>query len=87
MPGSAWLLLRVRDAQVNMVAAEMKNTSRDLPRAIHTAEPTVIGCYVLINIAYYVLVPWDVLGKTNSIAVVRVDPLFPLFCLSKSVQT
>ena len=56
-----------------MVAAELKNTSRDLPRAIHTAEPTVIGCYVLINVAYYVLVPWDVLGKSNSIAVVRIN--------------
>ncbi|KAG0634954.1 amino acid/polyamine transporter I [Tuber brumale] len=54
---------------VNFVAGEMRNTARDLPRAMNLALPTVIICFVLTNLCYYVILPWDIIGETNTIAV------------------
>jgi L-type amino acid transporter 9 len=53
-----------------MVAGEMQCPSRDLPRAIHTALPTVIVCFLVANLSYYILVPWEEIGDSNTIAVV-----------------
>lgn len=55
--------------KANFVAAEMKNTSRDLPRAIHYALPTVTACYVLANICYYIILPWNVIADSDAVAV------------------
>ena len=58
----------------------MQNPSRDIPRVINFAIPTVLSCYILINVAYYVVIPWNELSASKAIAVVRssflVDELF-----------
>ncbi|KNC98850.1 uncharacterized protein SPPG_09310 [Spizellomyces punctatus DAOM BR117] len=53
---------------LNMVAGELKNPARDLPRAIVAGPAIVIVCYVLANIAYYAVLPEDVIVKSNTIA-------------------
>lgn len=54
----------------------MQNASHDLPKAIHTAIPTVICCFILTNLSYYLILPWDALGSSNAVAVVRHITLF-----------
>ena len=49
----------------------MQNPARDLPRVINLAIPTVLCCYVLINVAFYVVIPWNELSASKAIAVVR----------------
>ena|ERR1700753_1518888 len=56
--------------EANMVSGDIRNPSRDLPAAIHTALPTVIICFLLANVSYYVLIPWSDIGLTDTIAVV-----------------
>ena len=56
-----------------MVSGEIDNPSKTLPRAIHTALPTVITCFLLANISYYVLVPWSVIGLSDHMAVVSIS--------------
>lgn len=58
------------DFQVNLIVAEMRDPVRDLPRAIHTAVPTVAICFVLANLAYYIILPWKVVQASDAIAVV-----------------
>ncbi|RPB02089.1 amino acid transporter [Choiromyces venosus 120613-1] len=53
----------------NFVAGEMRNTARDLPRAVNLALPTVICCFILTNLCYYIILPWDIIGATDTIAV------------------
>ncbi|KAK9465249.1 amino acid permease-domain-containing protein [Lipomyces arxii] len=53
---------------LNYVAAEMKNASRDLPLVIHSAMPIVIVCYIAANIAYYAVLPTSELTKSSAIA-------------------
>lgn len=47
----------------------MRHASRDLPRVIHTAMPTVIISYLLANIAYYFVLPTSTISSSNTIAV------------------
>ena len=54
---------------VNYVTGEMRHPSRDLPLVIHTAMPTVIICYLLANVAYYLVLPASVVGSSNTVAV------------------
>ncbi|KAL7274141.1 hypothetical protein RUND412_002975 [Rhizina undulata] len=54
---------------VNYVTGEMKNASRDLPRVIHTAMPIVIVSYLLAIVSYYLVLPRDVIGQSNTVAV------------------
>lgn len=60
------------EPQVNFVTGEMKHASRDLPRVIHTAMPTVIISYLLANVAYYLVLPGAVIGQSNTVAVVLI---------------
>ncbi|PGH06599.1 hypothetical protein GX51_02226 [Blastomyces parvus] len=53
----------------NYVTGEFKNPSRDLPRAIHTAMPAVILCYMLANISYFFVLPSSTINATNTVAV------------------
>lgn len=53
------------------VSAELSNPVKQLPLAINTAVPTVIVCFLAANAAYYILLPWDVVSTTDSVAVVR----------------
>ncbi|KAF2733873.1 amino acid transporter, partial [Polyplosphaeria fusca] len=52
----------------NMVAGEMQNAAKELPAAIHTAVPAVITCFLLANLSYYILIPWDEIGKSDTVA-------------------
>ncbi|KJR86742.1 amino acid permease family protein [Sporothrix schenckii 1099-18] len=54
----------------NYVVGEFRNPRRDLPRVIHTAMPLVIGCYVLANVAYFLVLSLDAINATNTVAVV-----------------
>ncbi|RMZ75827.1 hypothetical protein DV737_g5121, partial [Chaetothyriales sp. CBS 132003] len=53
----------------NYVTGEFKNPSKDLPRVIHTAMPSVILCYLLANVAYIFVLPFATINKTNTVAV------------------
>lgn len=53
-----------------MIVAEMRDPVRDLPRAVHTAIPTVAICFVLVNLAYYIVLPWKDVQASDAIAVV-----------------
>lgn len=51
---------------VGNIAGEMKNPKRDLPIAIVGGLFVIMGVYVLINIAYLLVLPADVLASTSA---------------------
>ncbi|EFQ26881.1 hypothetical protein CGRA01v4_07875 [Colletotrichum graminicola] len=57
------------------VTAELQHPARQLPLAINTAVPTIILCFIAANAAYYILLPWDVVSKTDSVAVTAINRL------------
>ncbi|KAK2017549.1 amino acid transporter [Colletotrichum eremochloae] len=57
------------------VSAELQKPARQLPLAINTAVPTIILCFIAANAAYYILLPWDVVSKTDSVAVTAINRL------------
>ncbi|XXH00552.1 hypothetical protein Hte_006900 [Hypoxylon texense] len=60
----------------NYVVGEFRNPSRDLPRVIHTAMPLVIICYLLANVAYFLVLPQATLNSTNTVAVMFGSKIF-----------
>ncbi|KAK7414677.1 hypothetical protein QQX98_006445 [Neonectria punicea] len=60
----------------NYVVGEFRNPSRDLPRVIHTAMPLVILSYVLANVAYFLVLPFDSMGGSNTVAVMFGSQVF-----------
>ncbi|KAI9882419.1 MAG: hypothetical protein M1823_005830 [Watsoniomyces obsoletus] len=54
---------------VNYVVGEFRNPNRDLPRVIHTSMPLVTLFYLLANIAYFFVLPFDTISKSNTVAV------------------
>ncbi len=56
--------------QAIYITAELSAPARQLPLAINTAIPTIILCFIAANAAYYVLLPWDIISTTDSVAVV-----------------
>ncbi|KAM7200203.1 Amino acid/polyamine transporter I [Naviculisporaceae sp. PSN 640] len=62
------------------VSAELSAPERQLPLAINSALPTIILCFITANAAYYVLLPWDVVATTDSVAVTAITRLLgPIF--------
>ncbi|KAB5532691.1 amino acid/polyamine transporter I [Coniochaeta sp. 2T2.1] len=57
------------------VSAELSAPARQLPLAINTSVPTIIVCFLAANAAYYVLLPWDVISQTDSVAVTAITRL------------
>jgi solute carrier family 7 (L-type amino acid transporter), member 9/15 len=57
--------------QAIYISAELSSPSHQLPLAINTAVPAIIICFITANAAYYILLPWDVVSTTDSVAVVR----------------
>lgn len=57
-------------AQAIYVSAELSAPARQLPLAINTSIPSIIVCFITANAAYYILLPWDVVSTTDSVAVV-----------------
>ncbi|KAI9831985.1 MAG: hypothetical protein M1826_002714 [Phylliscum demangeonii] len=54
---------------VNYVVGEFHHPKRDLPRVIHTAMPVVILSYLLANVAYIFVLPFETIKKSNTVAV------------------
>jgi L-type amino acid transporter 9 len=63
-----------------MVAGEMQDAAKELPAAIHTAVPTVIVCFLCANVSYYILIPWSLIGASDTVAEVSasVTPIHSL---------
>ncbi|KAF2200730.1 amino acid transporter [Delitschia confertaspora ATCC 74209] len=53
----------------NFVASEIRDPGRSLPRAIKAAMTVVLSCFELVNVAYYILLPWDTLSANDAVAV------------------
>lgn len=51
------------------MVGEFRNPTRDLPRVIHSAMPLVIFCFVLANVAYFLVLPLETVNATNTVAV------------------
>ena len=60
--------------QAIYISAEMSNPAKQLPLAQNAAIPTIIVCFLAANAAYYVLLPWDTVSTTDSVAVVSMVP-------------
>ncbi|KDQ60787.1 hypothetical protein JAAARDRAFT_31763 [Jaapia argillacea MUCL 33604] len=54
--------------QANYVGGEMKNPEKNIPRAIHSSMIIVIILFLLANIAYFVVLDKDTVGRSNTVA-------------------
>ncbi|KAF1842841.1 amino acid transporter [Cucurbitaria berberidis CBS 394.84] len=59
----------------NIVASEIRDPGRALPKAIKAAMVVVLVSFELVNVAYYILVPWDKLSTNNAVAVAAATSL------------
>ncbi|RII20134.1 hypothetical protein CUC08_Gglean001534 [Alternaria sp. MG1] len=59
----------------NIVASEIRDPGRALPKAIKAAMIVVLSSFELVNVAYYILVPWDKLSSNNAVAVAAASSL------------
>ncbi|KAL4912903.1 amino acid/polyamine transporter I [Aspergillus aurantiobrunneus] len=57
------------------ITAELSAPARQLPLAINTAIPIIVSGFIAVNTAYYVLLPWDVVSTTDSVAVTAFNHL------------
>ncbi|KAK4239426.1 hypothetical protein C8A03DRAFT_14185 [Achaetomium macrosporum] len=57
------------------ISAELSAPARQLPLAINTSIPSIILCFLTANAAYYILLPWDVVSVTDSVAVTAITRL------------
>ncbi|KAL4905470.1 hypothetical protein BDW74DRAFT_152682 [Aspergillus multicolor] len=57
------------------ITAELSAPARQLPLAINTAIPIIVGGYIAVNAAYYILLPWDVVSTSDSVAVTAFNHL------------
>lgn len=58
-----------RCLQANVVASEIRDPGRSLPKAIKAAMIVVLGSFEFVNIAYYILLSWDKLSSNDAVAV------------------
>ncbi|PHH54325.1 b(0,+)-type amino acid transporter 1 [Ceratocystis fimbriata CBS 114723] len=58
------------------VSAELRDPVRQLPLAINTAIPTIIFAFIAAIASYYVLLPWNEVSTTDSVAVTAIARLF-----------
>ncbi|KAI1157325.1 amino acid/polyamine transporter I [Nemania serpens] len=57
------------------ISAELSAPAKQLPLAINSAIPTIIFCFITANAAYYILLPWNVVATTDSVAVTAITRL------------
>ncbi|RDW68957.1 uncharacterized protein DSM5745_08717 [Aspergillus mulundensis] len=57
------------------ISAELSAPARQLPLAFNTAIPVIVGGYIAVNAAYYILLPWDVVSTSDSVAVTAFNHL------------
>lgn len=62
--------MEIHALQAIYITAELSAPARQLPLAINTAIPTIILCFIAANAAYYILLPWNMISTTDSVAVV-----------------
>ncbi|KAK0671025.1 putative transporter [Cercophora samala] len=68
------------------ISAELSSPARQLPLAINTSIPTIILCFITANAAYYILLPWNVVSRTDSVAVTAITRLLgPAFGIIAAV--
>ncbi|KAJ4338031.1 hypothetical protein N0V95_008165 [Ascochyta clinopodiicola] len=60
----------------NVVASEIRDPGRSLPKAIKAAMIVVLSSFEFVNIAYYILLSWDKLSSNNAVAVSAAASLF-----------
>ncbi|KAJ4304781.1 hypothetical protein N0V90_000309 [Kalmusia sp. IMI 367209] len=60
----------------NVVASEIRNPGQALPRAIKAAMIVVLSSYELVNLAYYILLPWATVSSTDAVAVIAMGSAF-----------
>ncbi|OAG06374.1 amino acid transporter [Paraphaeosphaeria sporulosa] len=60
----------------NVVASEIRNPGQALPKAIKAAMIVVLGSYELVNLAYYILLPWSTVSSSDAVAVVALGSAF-----------
>ncbi|KAJ4312132.1 hypothetical protein N0V94_007610 [Neodidymelliopsis sp. IMI 364377] len=53
----------------NVVASEIRDPGRSLPKAIKAAMIVVLSSFEFVNIAYYILLSWEKLSYNNAVAV------------------
>ena len=61
--------------QANVVASEIRDPGRSLPKAIKAAMIVVLSSFELVNVAYYILLSWDKLSSNNAVAVFAASSL------------
>jgi amino acid transporter len=54
--------------QANFVGGEMKNPAKNMPRTIHSSMAVVTLLFLLTNIAYFVVLDKDIVGRSNTVA-------------------
>lgn len=59
-----------------MVASEIQDPGKALPKAIQAAMIIVLGSYELVNIAYYILLPFSAVSSNDAVAVVALGSAF-----------
>jgi len=59
----------------NIVASEIRDPGHALPKAIKAAMVVVLSSFELVNVAYYILVPWSKLSSNNAVAVAAATSL------------
>ncbi|KAI0521197.1 amino acid/polyamine transporter I [Xylaria bambusicola] len=57
------------------ISAELSSPAKQLPLAINSAIPTIVFCFITANTAYYILLPWNVVSTTDSVAVTAITRL------------
>lgn len=53
--------------QANYVGGQMSDPARDLPRVVHIAMPLVITLFLCANVAYFVVLPLEVVAASNTV--------------------
>lgn len=57
-------------SQVGFVAADMTHPARDLPRVLNTAMAVAISGFMLMNIALFMVLPFEQMRQKSFVAVV-----------------
>ncbi|KAI8629333.1 amino acid transporter [Xylariaceae sp. FL1651] len=57
------------------ISAELSAPAKQLPLAINSAIPTIVLCFITANAAYYILLPWNIVSTTDSVAVTAITRL------------
>ncbi|KAI1425510.1 amino acid/polyamine transporter I [Xylaria sp. FL1777] len=57
------------------ISSELSAPAKQLPLAINSAILTIVLCFIAANAAYYILLPWNIVSTTDSVAVTAITRL------------